>query len=141
MVAINRYRVWMGGIAGGAVWTIWSFVVHVVVLGSRYPKAQEANLMLQQPRYPLFLAQWIVMLFLLSVVLAWLYAFVRVTLGPGPRIALAVGLLVGFAAGFPVNFTIASWFPLDRVFPLWWMLELWVGAVVATLVAAWLYRD
>jgi hypothetical protein len=31
--------------------------------------------------------------------------------------------------------------PFARVLPLWWMLELWFGAILASLVAGWLYRD
>jgi hypothetical protein len=138
---VNSRRVALGAIAGGVVWTIWSVVVNVAILGSHYAEAQNAGLMLKQPRYPWFLVYWIVTLFLLSYVVAWLYASVRATRGRGPGTALAVGLLVGFAAGFPLSFSTASWAPLDRVFPLWWMLDLWIGALLASLVAGWLYRD
>jgi hypothetical protein len=30
---------------------------------------------------------------------------------------------------------------MSRIFPLWWMLDLWVGAMMASLVAGWLYKD
>jgi hypothetical protein len=49
--------------------------------------------------------------------------------------------LVGFAAGFPMNLTLAAWSPIGRVLPLWWMIDLWVGAVLASLVAGWVYKD
>jgi hypothetical protein len=29
----------------------------------------------------------------------------------------------------------------ERIFPFWWMLETWVGAILATFVAGWLYQD
>lgn len=141
MAAVNTRRVVLGAIAGGVVWTVWSMVVNVVVLGSKYAAAQQSGELLKQPRYAFFLGYWIITLFLLSYVLAWLYASVRSTRGAGPGTALTVGLLVGFAAGFPMNLSIATWSPLARTFPLWWMLDLWVGAVLATLVAGWLYRD
>ncbi len=141
MTAINSRRVGLGALGGGVVWTIWSMVVNVAVLGSRYMAAQNAGLLLKNPRYPFFLGYWIVTLFLLSYILAWLYASVRATRGAGPRTAATVGLLVGFAAGFPSNLGTATWAPLDRIFPLWWMLDLLVGAVLATLVAGWIYRD
>jgi len=35
----------------------------------------------------------------------------------------------------------AAWATFSRVFQLWWMLELWVGAILATFVAAWYYRE
>lgn len=141
MAAINQRRVWLGAGAAWVVWVVWSMLINVVLIGDRYAQAQQAKLLLDPPRYPFFYGQWIVVLFLLSAILAWLYASVRATQGPGPQTALKVGLLVGFAAGFPTNFATATWSPLDRYFPLLWMTELWVGAVLATLVAGWLYKD
>jgi hypothetical protein len=88
-----------------------------------------------------FLGQWIVTLLLLGIVMAHLYAWARPNLGPGPKTALKIGFLVGFAAGFPENFAQASWSPLARAFPTAWMLEMWVGAIFATLVAGYLYRE
>ena len=55
--------------------------------------------------------------------------------------ALKIGFLVGFAAGFPENFAQACWSPIERVFPLGWMLDMWVGSILAALVAGWLYKD
>jgi len=52
-----------------------------------------------------------------------------------------MGILVGFVAGFPINLSVATWVPVERIVPLWWMLDLWVGAILATVVAAWLYKD
>ncbi len=141
MAAINSKRVLIGAIAGGVVWFVWSMIINFTVLEARYEAAQQAGQFLKEPRYPFFVGQWIIILFLLSYILAWLYASARSTLGPGPGTALRIGLLVGFAIGCPLNFSFATWSPLDRIFPLWWMLELWVGAVLATLVAGWLYKD
>ena len=141
MAAVNKKRVALGTIAAGVVWTIWSIVVNTVILGSHYATAQATGQLLPQPRYPLFLAYWIVTLFLLSYILTWVYVSVRTTLGPGPLTALRVGFLVGFVAAFPVNLSIATWAPFDRIFPLGWMLDLWVGAMLAALVGGWLYKD
>ncbi len=141
MAAVNTRRIALGAVAGGVVWLIWDTAINVAVLGSKYAAAQQAGLFLKLPRYPFFVGYWIVTIFLLSYILAWLYASVRATQGAGPGTALTIGLLVGFAAGFPMNLSIATWSPLGRVFPLWWMLDLWVGALLAALVAGWLYRD
>jgi hypothetical protein len=141
MPTVNTRRVLLGALAGGVVWNVWSVLINFMVLAARYPAAQEAGHFLKEPRYPYFLPVYIVTLFLLAYGGAWFYASVRATRGAGPTIALKVGLLLGFAAGFPTNFAQATWSPVDRVFPLWWMLELWAGAVLATLVAGWLYRD
>ncbi len=141
MAAINSRRVGLGALAGGVVWTIWSMVVNAGVLSTKYAAAGQAGLLLKQPRYPFFIGYWIITLFVLSYILAWLYASARATRGAGPGTALKIGLLVGFAAGFPVNLSQATWSPLNRVIPLWWMLDLWVGAILASLVAGWVYKD
>ncbi len=141
MAAVNTRRVVLGAVVGGVVWTIWSMVVNVAILGSRYTVAQSAGQLLKEPRYHFFLGYWIVTLFLVSYVLAWLYASVRATRGAGPGTALKLGILVGFAAGFPLNLSTATWAPFGRMFPLWWMLDIWVGCVLAALVAGWLYKE
>ena len=141
MAAVNTRRVALGAVVGGVVWTVWSIVVNTVILGSHYTAAQGTGQLLKEARYPLFLAYWIITIFLLAYVLAWFYASVRATRGAGPGTALTVGLLVGFAAGFPVNLSRAAWAPLSRVIALGSMLDLWVGAILAALVAGWLYKD
>jgi hypothetical protein len=141
-MGMNRGRVYLGGLAGGVVWTIWSFATSFLIIGmARYKAAQDSGQFLSQPRYPAFEVQWIVMLFILATILSHLYVWVRATLGPGPKTALKIGFLVGFASGFPTNFGTATWAPFDRMFPLGWMLEMWVGAILATLVAGWVYKD
>lgn len=139
--AVNTRRVLLGAFAGGVVWSIWTLVVNLGILISRYTAAGKAGLILQQPRYSLFVAYWVITMFVLAYVVAWLYASARATRGAGPGTALKIGLLVGFAAGFPMNLTLAAWSPIGRVLPLWWMIELWVGAVLASLVAGWVYKD
>ncbi len=58
-----------------------------------------------------------------------------------PRTALMLGLAMGFGVGFPLNFSAATWMPVSQIFPSWWIIDLWVGAMLATFVAGWLYRD
>jgi hypothetical protein len=141
MAIVNTRRVALGALAGGVVWSIWSTIVNVVILGPRYAIAQNAGTMLKQARYPWFMVYWIITIFLLAYVVAWLYSSVRATRGAGPGTALTVGLLVGFAAGFPMNLSVAAWSPVGRHLPLWWMLDLWLGAILASLVAGWIYKD
>ena len=140
-MGINRKRVYLGGIVGGVVWNIWSTLVNVKIGMARYIAMQNAGLFLKQPRYPAFYAEWIVMQFIKAILVAHLYAWVRPRLGPGPRTALKVGMITGFFAGFPANFGTATWSPIDRIFPLGWMLEMWVGAILAALVAGALYKE
>jgi len=141
MATVNTRRVILGALAGGVVWSIWSTIVNLVILEPRYAAAQASGMVLKQARYPLFPVYWYITIFLLAYVVAWLYSSVRATRGAGPGTALAVGLLVGFAAGFPINLTVATWSPMSRHVPLWWMLDMWLGAIFASLVAGWLYKD
>jgi hypothetical protein len=141
MAAVNNRRVLLGAVAGGVVWLIWSTLIQMLVLGPKYAAGQQAGLFLKQPRYSAFPVIWTVMLFVLSYIVSWLYASARATRGANAGTAFKIGLFVGFAGGFPLNFAISTWSPMSRVFPLWWMLELWVGAILATMVAGWLYRD
>jgi hypothetical protein len=141
-MALNKARIWLGGIAGGVVWVLWSFLVgKFIITDARYAAAQNAGLFLKTARYPYFLGQWLLILFILAIIVAHLYAWARQTVGPGPGTALKIGLLVGFAAGFPLNFAQATWSPIERMFPLGWMLDMWVGAILATLVAGWVYKE
>jgi len=141
-MSLNKGRIWMGGLAGGVIWNIWSFVINTYgVQNARYVAAQNAGLFLKTPRYPYFVGQWIVIVFILAIVVAHLYAWARQTLGPGPKTALRVGFWAGFLAGFPLNFAQATWSAVDRALPLGWMIEMWLGAILASLVAGFFYKD
>ncbi len=139
MATVNTRRVWLGALLGGLVWNIWTVLIEAFVIGrERY---DASGYFLPDARYPYFIVVWALALFAGAFVLAWVYANVRATQGPGPRTAAKVGIGVGFAAGFPLNFANAAWLPMERVFPLWWTIELWGGAILAALVAGWIYRE
>lgn len=139
---LNKQRIWLGALVGSIVWFFWSFLTGQVLIGNaRYEAAQQAGYFLKEPRYPFFVGQWFILLFIASAILAHLYAWSRNTMGPGPLTALKVGLVVGFIAGFPGNFAQATWGPFDRMFPLGWMLDMWGGCVIATLIAGALYKQ
>ncbi len=137
---INTARVWLGGIAGGVVWTAWSFFV-----GMRqaplYEAMQRQGLFLKEPRYAPFAAYWILLIFVMAILIAHLYAWARATAGPGLKTALKIGMIVGFCAGVPGNFAQAAWSPVPTLLPLGWMLDLWGGSILAALVAGFLYKE
>ncbi len=137
---VNTTRVWLGGIAGGVVWNVWSFLLNMRLAGF-YDAMRNQGIFLKEPRYPFFIGQWALMLFVMSILVAYLYAWSRATAGPGPKTALKIGMLVGFCAGFPENFAQATWSPVPRVLPLGWMIEMWAGAILAALVAGALYKE
>jgi hypothetical protein len=107
----------------------------------RYQFAQKSGVLFAQPRYPLFYLYWFVLLFVLTYILTWAYVSVRNVFGPGPLTALRVGFLLGFMSGFPISLSLATWAPFSRAITLGWMLDLWVGSMLATLVSAWLYKE
>ena len=141
MAQLNTRRVWLGTVVGWLAWGVWSTLVNMVILVPRYAAAQKAGMLLTQPRYPFFVLAWFAVLFVLALVAAWSYAGARATRGAGPATAVKVGATLGFASGFPLAFSLSAWAPFSRFIALGWMLDLWVGAVVATLIAGWLYRD
>jgi hypothetical protein len=141
MVSIALRRVALGTLAGGVVWGIWSTIVNMAILMPKYQFAQAHQVLLPQPRYPLFIVYWFVMLFLLTYILTWAYVSVRNVFGPGPITALRVGFLIGFVMAFSLGLSLAAWAPFSRSITLGWMLDLWVGSILATLVSAWLYKE
>ena len=141
MAAINQGRIWLGALVGGFVWWLWSAVVNTGVLGHAYQEAQKNGQLLAEPRYTLFILFWLVTLVILSAVIARFYAYLRQIQGPGPKTALKIGFMVGFAAGFPMCLCMATWGTFPRTLPLWWCLDLWVGACVSAVISGWLYKD
>jgi hypothetical protein len=137
---LNTTRIWLGGIVGGVVWILWSFLIGMK-LAPFYAAMQNRGLFLQQSRYPFFPAHWILLVLVMSILIAHLYAWSRATAGPGLRTALKVGMAVGFCAGVPGNFAQSAWSPISRVLPLGWMLDMWGGAILAAVVAGLLYKE
>jgi hypothetical protein len=137
---INTTRVWLGGIAGGVVWNVWSFLIGMK-MNPFYMAMQKQGLFLKEPRYAAFPVFWILGIIVMSILLAHLYAWSRATAGAGWMTAAKIGMIVGFCASFPSNLAQATWSPIPRVLPLGWMLDAWFGAILATVVAGWLYKE
>jgi hypothetical protein len=141
-MALNKGRIWLGGLAGGVVWAVWSYIINTFAIQNvRYVAAQNAGIFLKTARYPYFRGQWILLLFILAIIVAHLYAWSRQTLGAGPGTALRIGFWVGFVAGFPEYVAQASWLAVGRALPFGWMLEMWLGAILAAMVAGFLYKE
>ena len=60
----------LGGIAGGVVWNAWSFFIQMR-LGPFYEAMQKRQLFLDKSRYPFFAGQWILLVFVMSILLAY----------------------------------------------------------------------
>jgi hypothetical protein len=138
--AINTGKVIQGGIVAGIVINIVSIIDNALILGARYGEEQHLEHLLMQPRIP-FMPIWIVLQFFVGIALVWMYAAVRPRLGPGPKTALAVGLVVGLVGGLPWNICAAAWSTFGKFLPFMWACETVVGYALGTLAGAWMYRE
>lgn len=137
-MAINPKRVLTGGLVAGVI-ILASAVLMVPVVGDQMDKALEArNLPAMGGGAMAFFA-----LVSLSngVALVWLYAAVRPRLGPGPRTAALVSLLVWFLAYFLANAANVAYgfmpVRLTVIGTAWGLVEL----LVAGMVGARLYAE
>src|SRR5258708_8315935 len=99
---MNKNRVWLGGIAGGVVWTACGFFVGTR-LARLYEAMQKQGLFLKEPRYPFFKHIWIVLIFVMSILIAHLSAWARATAGPVPITALKIAMIVAVYPAVPRN--------------------------------------
>ncbi len=148
MAVINKAAVLKGALAGGLVFFVWSMLMEYGIAGLlvgrvRMEIAMNAGWFLKETRIPgwLFLVVWVASLFLISYGLAWLYAHLRASAGPGPKTAALLGLIVGFTAGFPLEFAHGVFQPLSGRYAVMWCLEIWVGCILAALTAGKLYKE
>ena len=140
MAAINQKRVLLGAFSGFIVWAVWSTILNVAVLSSRYSVEQNAGHLLKQHSYSSFLATWFLTIFVLSFVAAQFYVWARASLGSGLRNSLTVGPLLALAVAMPIEVT-TSRFTIDHMFTICWLADLVVGTVLATLMVGWVYKD
>ena len=144
MAAVNTRRVLLGALAGGVVWNIWSIIVNTAVLPRPLRSRSASRYIPQAAALSISALHRGVDRNVVRACVCPRVALCVCSLDQGcrgPKTAAIIGLFVGFAAGFPTNFGTATWAPISRHFPLWWMLELWVGAILAALVAGRLYCD
>lgn len=137
---MNATRILLGGIVGGVVFNGVSALIHTVILMGRYQVLQQGGHVRDVARIP-YLPAHMALLFLVSIGLVWLYAAARQRLGPGPKTALLVGLVVGLIAGMPTNLALFAWAKFGGFVGLFWTLEQVIGCALATLVGAWIYRE
>ena len=133
-------RLLISGIAGGVVMWIVDFIANGVVLAERYKMLQQAGHFLPAPRLPFF-PLWILMELALGIGVAWIYAAVRPRLGPGPKTALTVGVVLGLMIYLPGNLAQASWSAVGRFVPLVWLIFGLIGTIAGALVAGALYKE
>ena len=144
MSSINWGRVVLGALLAGIVINVVEFILNGVVLAKDWSAAMTA---LGIPPVAgsqiavFFVWSFILWGFLIGIFAGWLYAAIRPRYGAGPKTALCAGLFVWF-----LGYLLTSVTPfLLNLYPRRILaVDLSVGLLevqLATLVAAWLYRE
>jgi hypothetical protein len=144
MNTINWSRIILGALLAGIVINVVEFILNGVVLAKDWATAMAALGI--QPVTGIHLAfffvwGFILWGFLIGILAAWLYAAIRPRYGAGPKIALYAGSFV-----WTVGYLLTSVTPFFvNLYPRRILaIDLSVGMVevlLATLVAAWFYRE
>jgi hypothetical protein len=134
---INLKRVLLGGLIAGIVLDLVGFLIHGVILNSHYVYFQKVGSMLTQAR---FMPLQIIFTVLCGFPMAFLYAIARTHLGPGPKCAIIVGLLIGLCT-MGESMAVYSYYNLGAMIPALTFLNNIGGAVLGTFVAGMIYKD
>jgi len=132
-------RVIVGGLVAGLIVNIGETILNVPLAGEEMAQALQARNL--PPVGGGAIGYFVIMCFVLGVLMVWTYAAVRPRLGPGPKTAVIVAVLVWFmtlvwSGGSQVAMGIM---PLSlTLFGLVWGLG---ELVIASLVGAKLYRE
>jgi hypothetical protein len=132
-------RVIAGGLVAGLIVNIGETILNVPLAGEEMAQALQARNL--PPVGGGAIGYFVIMCFLLGVLMVWTYAAVRPRLGPGPKTAVIVAVLVWFltlvwSGGTQVAMGIM---PLSlTLFGLVWGLG---ELVIASLVGAKLYQE
>ncbi len=137
---MNAKRVVTGGIAAGVAIIIVNGLANWLILVERYRLLQQGGVYYQKPRLP-FYPVWLLLTLGIGLGLAWLYAAVRPRLGPGPRTAALLGLVVGLMIYTPGNVMTFAWTHEGGFVALVRLVAGLVGSVVGALVAGALYQE
>jgi len=98
MASINLGRVVAGGLLAGVVANAIDFVTNTYVLAGDWATfAPTRNLDPAALQSGPVAATWILVDFILGMLLVWAYAAMRPRFGPGPKTAIAAGLVVYLA--------------------------------------------
>jgi hypothetical protein len=137
-MAINRKRLFAGGLVAGLIINV-SAIGMVPIVGNQMNEALRARDV--PPMGGGAMAFFAATSLALGFVLVWLYAAVRPRLGPGPKTAAIVSLLVWFLGYFLANASNVAYgfmpLRLTVIGTVWGLVELGIAGQVAAL----LYRE
>ncbi|HAK54759.1 MAG: hypothetical protein QF463_01170 [Vicinamibacterales bacterium] len=139
MSGINIGRVVVGGLVAGLVMNVGEYILNEPLLGAELTAALEAR------NLPAVgggaIGVFVTMTFAFGILLVWLYAAVRPRLGPGPKTAVTIGVVVWFLAYFgpTVAMNVMGMLPgrLAMIGAVWGLVEV----PLAALAGAWMYHE
>ncbi len=137
---MNAKRVVIGGIAAGVAIFVVDALTNGLILMERYKLLQKGGVYYEKPRLAFF-PVWLLLMLGIGLGLAWLYAAVRPRLGPGPRTAALLGLVMGLMINTPGNVATFAWTHEGGFVSLVRLVSGLVGCVVGAMVAGALYRE
>lgn len=136
---INCKKVLLGGFAAGIFTNFCDFIGHGVILMPRYNALMQMGYYFKEPAVP-FLPLNIFMNFTMCILAVWIYAACRDTLGPGPKTALKVGLILGIMITLPSTLVSIAWSPIGKFVPVVSAATCLVEATFGTLIGAFFYK-
>ena len=92
---MNYGRVILGGLVAGLILNVGEFLFNGVIMASAMREWALRHNFPAEPTPTFFVAATVLTL-LLGIVMVWLYALIRPRLGPGPKTAVVVALLMWF---------------------------------------------
>lgn len=139
MSKINMIRVILGGLLAGFLLTIGEFVLNGLILAEQWEAAMKTlNL---APVSGGVIAWTVVIYFIGSIVLVWLYAAIRPRYGAGLKTAIYAGLAVWFFAWFvpTIGYITMGLFPTKPLLIalVWAFFEV----PIVSIAGAWLYKE
>ncbi len=134
---INLNRVLLGGLVAGIVMDFVGAIVHMAILKSYYLYFRGMGSVLNQPR---LMAVQILLTVLSGIPVAFLYAFARKQIGPGPKCAVIVGCLVGLMSA-PYAMAEYSYYNMGRMIPAMTFVDYFVAAIAGAFIAGMIYKD
>ncbi len=140
MGKMNCGRVLLGGIVAGVVFDALEFIANFFSISGRFMLEHSRLLPNYQPSGGQ-LAVFILWGFVIGIVSIWTYAAARPRLGPGPKTALIVSVMLWILWALWTH--LAMWamgfFSLSLM--LWYSLKLLIEQIITTELGAWLYKD
>ncbi|MEW5914802.1 MAG: hypothetical protein AB1762_00285 [Gemmatimonadota bacterium] len=139
MRAINWQRVLLGGVVAAAVLWLLESAASFLYLDKMQWALRAHDLVIEPSRW-LAVASVLIAL-LTGLTMMFIYAAVRPRLGPGPRTATLVACVLWLGGYVPSLLS----YDMIRIYPreilLQWGLVGLLEMIIASTVAAWLYRE